>query len=408
MKQVEPLAGPENAVKDAYTGPVGTAPLAELAAGKKSAVIVISDTTRPVPNETLLVPMLDVLETAGIDKSRIIILIATGIHRPATPEEIVRLVGTRIAGEYNVVNHDAENAGMHRLINTLDDGTPIYIDKRFLKADLKICTGLVELHLMAGFSGGRKSILPGIASLETLKHLHGYRMIQQDTTCYGRLRENPFHHAAVAVARAAGVDFIANVTLDEHHRITGVFCGDLVEAHEQACSFLETYAIVDVPKQADIVVTTGGGFPLDATLYQSLKGLVTALQVVKPGGTVILAAENREGAGSPEFTGFLNRLENPEEFFELSKKQNYIAKDQWMLQELINGLHHCEIMYYTDGMTGEQVRDSFMIPVETVEAGIDAALGRHGNGADILVIPGGPYVLPRPPVTVTGLYSWQT
>jgi nickel-dependent lactate racemase len=231
-------------------------------------------------------------------------------------------------------------------------------------------------------------------------------MIQQDATTYGRIADNPFHQAAVDIARMAGADFITNVTLDDAHRVTGVFSGELVQAHETACRFLDTYVVQDIPGPADIVLTTGGGAPLDATLYQSLKGLVTALKGVKKGGTVILAAENREGMGSPEFTELMHRLNKPEEFFELSRQRNYIAKDQWMLQELMNGLHHVDVICCSGGLTEEQIKDCFMTPAATVQAGVESALKRHGPDARIIVLPDGPYVLPRTTQGIEKLYSW--
>lgn len=408
MNPVEPVPDPASALMESFVKPIQSPSLSELARGRSSAVIVISDITRPVPNEMILTPMLNILEEAGIPRGKITILIATGIHRPNLGEELVQLVGPVIARNYRIVNHDADDLDSHRLIDTIEGNIPVYVDRHFLDADLKILTGLVELHLMAGFSGGRKAVLPGIASLETMKHMHGYRMIQRDEVCNGRLGGNPFHEAAVRVARKAGAEFIANVTLDEQRRITGVFSGDLEAAHAKACEYVRGYAQVSVNEPADIVVTTGGGYPLDKTLYQAIKGFVGALEVVKPGGTVILAAENDEGAGSPPFIDLLRRLQNPMDFYKLTAEPNYIAKDQWMIQELVNGLHRCELLYYTEGITPDDLRDFLIVPVDSVEDGVARALKRHGPDARILAIPEGPYVIPKTGQPADGLYSWQT
>lgn len=408
MVQANPLENPVEAIQHSLTNPIASPALAEVAQGRKSAVIVISDITRPVPNKILLPPILETIEKAGVPRDQITILIATGIHRPNLGQELVELVGEDIANTYRVENHYSEDPDACDYLGTTEEGIPVYVNKIFLQADLKILTGLVELHLMAGYSGGRKAILPGISSLETMKFMHGYRMIQLNETCNGRLKGNPFHETAVKIARKVGVDFISNVTLNENREITGVFSGDLEKAHEEACAHVEKCTIVPVEQQYDIVVTCGGGYPLDKTMYQSFKGLVAALEAVKEGGTIILATQNEEGVGSKEFTELLHRLENPMQFYELTMGPNYIAKDQWMIQELVNGLHRCELLYYTEGISDEELRACLLTPISSVEAGIEHALKRHGSHAKILVIPEGPYVMPKPPVAVENLYSWQT
>ena len=263
MNPVDPLSDPPGEVERALRDPIESRPLAEIAKGRESAVIVISDITRPVPNELLLTPMLKTLEESGVPREKITILIGTGIHRPNLGEELVQLVGERIAETYNVVNHYSEDPNESEYVCDISDGIPVYLNKHFLQADLKILTGLVELHLMAGFSGGRKAVLPAITSLETMKRLHGYRMIQKDELCNGRLQGNPFHEAGVELARKVNVDFIVNVTLDEARRVTGIFAGDLEAAHEAACDLAGKIGIVQIDEPADIVVTTSGGYPLD-------------------------------------------------------------------------------------------------------------------------------------------------
>lgn len=408
MNPVPPLPDAEKAIRAALQYPIGSAPLSEIAQGRKSAVIVISDITRPVPNTLLLPPILETIEKAGIPREEITILIATGIHRPNLAQETVDLVGLDIATDYRIRNHLSEWYDNHTCIGNVCGDIPVHIDNHYLEADLKILTGLVELHLMAGFSGGRKSILPGIVSLETMKYMHGYRMIQQESVCTGKLKGNAFHEAAVDVARRVGVDFICNVTLDEQRQITGVFAGDLEAAHEKACDLVANTALVEIEQEADIVVTCGGGYPLDKTMYQTLKGFVGALQAVKPGGTVIIAAENEEGGGSEDFVNLLRRLKDPMDFYKLTMEPDYVAKDQWMIQELVNGLHHCELLYYTKGISETDLRDFLVHPISSVEEGIGRALARHGDDARILVIPEGPYVMPKVKGKERPLYSWQT
>ncbi len=407
MNPVPPLSDPRSVVERSLVSPIGCPPLAQLACGRDSACIVISDVTRPVPNSMILPPILRTLEQAGIPREKITILIATGIHRPNLGEELETLVGREIAANYRIVNHYSERMEDQQSLGEVD-GIPVYINKTYLEADLKILTGLVELHLMAGYSGGRKSIVPGIASLETMKHMHGYRMIQKDGTTNGRLDDNPFHHAAVKVARKAGVDFILNVTLDESRNVTGVFAGELEAAHRKAVELVARSALVEVPEAADIILTCGGGVPLDTTLYQTLKAVAGCLGAIKEGGTMIIAARNAAGSGSPEFTELLHRLKNYQHYYELVRGPDYIQKDQWMIQELCNGLHRCRIFYYTEGLTTEDVRDFLMEPIPSLQAGLEIALKKHGPNAKVLAIPEGPYVVPRLKEPIQGLYSWDT
>ncbi len=408
MKEAAPVADASAAVRESLTSPIDSKPLSEIAIGRQSAVIVISDITRPVPNKVVLPPILETIEAAGVPRDNICILIATGIHRPNLGDELVELVGEDIANNYRVENHYSEDDEANEYIGNVNGDIPVYIDKHYLNADLKILTGLVELHLMAGFSGGRKAVLPGIASLETMKHMHGYRMLQKDEVCNGRLEGNPFHDAAVKVARQAGVDFILNVTLDEHRKVTGVFAGELEAAHEAACAHAAQATMIAIEEPADIVITSSGGYPLDKTLYQAIKGFVAALEAVKPGGTIILAAQNEEGCGSAEFEGLLRRLKDPMEYYSVVMGPNYVAKDQWMVQELVNGLHRCELLYYTEGISNADLRDFLVQPIASVQDGLVQALKRHGDHARVMVIPEGPYVMPKQKQDVAGLYSWQT
>lgn len=407
MRPVEPLTDPDAAVRHSLENPIGCPPLSEIARGRSSACVVISDVTRPVPNAVLLPPLLEAIESAGVPRDNITILIATGIHRPNLDDELVGLVGSKIASTYRIVNHYSERPEDHRSLGTVDD-IPIYLNKTYLDSDLKILTGLVELHLMAGYSGGRKAILPGIASLETMKRMHGYRMIQKDGTANGRLDDNPFHHAAVKVARMAGADFILNVTLDEPRRIIGVFAGELEAAHLKAVELVAGSALVEVPQAADIVLTCGGGEPLDTTLYQTFKAVAGCLGAIKEGGTMIIAARNTHGSGGPEFTDLLRSLKNYQHFYELVREADYIRKDQWMIQEVCNGLHRCRMLYYTEGLSAEDVRDFLLEPVASVQEGLDIALAQHGPNAKVLVIPEGPYVVPHLKEPIQGLYSWET
>ena len=373
--------------------PTGTQPLSQLAEGKKTACIVISDITRPVPNTTIVPPIIKVLENAGIRSQDITILIATGIHRPNEGEEIITLLGKEIPEKYHIVNHMPRDLDSHKYLGeTPVYKAPIYIDKTFLAADLRITTGLIEPHLMAGYSGGRKSIVPGISAFETLKVLHGAECMAYERNIEGVIEGNLFHEETLYVARLARVDFIVNVTLNERREITGIFAGELNEAHIEGIKFMSTQCKDTVDEPVDAVITTSAGYPLDLTFYQAIKGMTAAQGIVKKGGVIIIAAKLAEGIGSPEFTRLILETETIDEFLENVKKPGYLVLDQWQFQKFCRVLKKHEVWLYSDGIDFETLKKLFVTPLESVEDGIGKIKTRFGEDARIAVIPEGPYV----------------
>jgi len=394
MNPVSPIDDPVSAVYTALRRPIKTPPLSELARGKSSACVVISDITRPVPNRIILPPILETLEKSGISRGRITILIATGIHRPNLGEELEELVGEEIMHNYRIVNHYSGKPETHLYLGKTKRGTPVYLDRTYLEADLKILTGLIEPHLMAGFSGGRKSICPGISSVETMKYAHGPMLLEDERAAPGILEGNPFHEEATEVAMMAGVDFILNVTIDEKRRITGVFAGDLVEAHLAGVRFCERAVKVVVDEPADIVVTSSAGYPLDTTFYQAIKGAVGVLDVVKPGGTIILIAECSEGIGSEPFTKLMIETKDLDKFIRDLYDLDKFVVDQWQFEELVKVLRKAEVYCYSTGIDYETLKELFVVPLRSPQEGLDRALGKHGSRARVYAVPEGPYVLP--------------
>jgi len=387
------------AIADSFAQPIGTPPLAELARGRRSACIVVSDVTRPVPNTKILPPMLAILEEAGIPRDAITILVATGLHRPNLGEELEEMVGADIVRDYRVVNHDARDRASVSDLGRFQFGdgkeATAAINLLYLEADLKITTGLIEPHFMAGYSGGRKLICPGIASAETILQFHAPAMIGHPAARMGNLVDNPIHAMSRTVAGLAGCDFICNVTLSEDRAITGVFSGDLDAAHAAGIAHVDRQAKVSVTP-ADIVVTTSAGYPLDTTFYQCVKGMVGALPALKPGGTLIIACSLTEGIGSAEFTRMCHTLKSVPEFIERIFASP-VEIDQWQLQELMTALSHArEVMIVSGGLDAETLRKFLLSPQPTVEAALDRALQFHGPGASVAVIPEGPYVTPVP------------
>ncbi len=385
-----PLENAETALREALAGPIEAAPLADLARGKRNAVVVISDKTRPVPNGLVLPPILATIEAAGIPREAIEILVGTGLHRANTPGELVEMTSPEMVERYRVRNHDARNAAEHRHLGRTRRGTEIWIDSGYLVAELKIVTGLIEPHLMAGFSGGRKGVAPGLAGVDMMRTLHGPEMLE-DHIGPGILEGNPFHEELVEIARRAGVDFLVNVAVDRQRRLTGVFAGDLVAAHEAGVRAVEEHVRVDISRPADVVVTSAGGYPLDGTLYQSIKGLIAALNVVKRGGTIILAAEISEGVGSAEFRRLLSEMRSGDQLMETIRRPGFFAIDQWMVQHLCQVLRKAEVTIVSSGL--DPAACPFVTTAPSVPAALGRALAKHGPGAHIAAIPEGPYVL---------------
>ncbi len=392
-RDVPPLAGPAGELRQLLAAPLGTPPLAELARGRTSACIAICDLTRPVPNRLILPALLATLEASGIPRAQITILVATGLHRPNTPAELVEMVGPEIVDNYRIENHHGQVLAEHTFLGTSPRGVPIWIDSRYVAADLKITTGLIEPHLMAGFSGGRKLICPGLAALETVKVWHGPAFLEHPLADCGILAGNPVHEENTWIARHTGCDFIVNAVIDAERRPLKLVAGDMEAAFEAGVEFVRGVVVDQVPEPVDIVVTSSAGYPLDTTFYQSVKGLTGALPIVKQGGTIILAASMSEGIGSPEFQSLFAEHANLDVFVERILGRDYFVMDQWQLEELAKVRRKAKVKIVTDGLPGEVIDRLFVESAPSVEQALADSLAEYGPAATIAVIPKGPYVL---------------
>ena len=342
MGHAEVLPHPQDAVEKALSKPFGSSPLAGIIQQKgkppseMSASIAVSDITRPVPYKGeggILLPILKQLQACGIRKQNIRIIVATGMHRPSTPLEKVEMYGEETVDNFQILDHDCQDHDLLVSIGKNRRGTDIYVDRDFYFSDLKIATGLVESHFMAGISGGRKTICPGLVDVKTIQRFHGPTYLEDPHATNLILEGNPCHEEALEVAKAVGVDFIVNVTLDKDLRLTQVFAGDLVEAHRKAFEMIKAYAEVPLEKEFDIVLTHGGYVGRDH--YQTAKAGVGAIPAVKANGVIIIGANNRELAepvGSPEYRTLIHllKLQGPEGYLELLRNPHWqFTKDQW-------------------------------------------------------------------------------
>jgi nickel-dependent lactate racemase len=388
------LADENAALYAALDAPIGSEPLARIAAGKKTAAISVCDITRPAPNRVTLPPLLDRLHQAGIPAEEITILIATGLHRGATEDEINTIVGPEIAGKYRIVSHDAKQLNEHRHLGETLRGTPVYIDERFMAADLHITLGFIEQHLMLGFSGGRKLIAPGLAAQETIKVIHSPRFMREPMATEGSIADNPLHAELLEVARMARHDFMLDVALTQDRKISGVFAGDPVKAHAAGVAFVEQTCLEQLDEPVDAVITSSAGYPLDLTFYQCVKGITAAAHMVKPGGRILIVAQCAEGVGSPEFARRLSSMRDFKSFLDEIRSAP-VEVDQWQLEKLALTGEKYELYFYTPGVTKGQMGFLATWAYSSVAEAVAATLDGLPQGARVALVPEGPYTFAR-------------
>jgi nickel-dependent lactate racemase len=342
MKEVPILLNPPKAIEEAFLNPINSPPLEEIIrkkekpTGEMSVAIAVSDITRPVPykgESGILPPLLRRLESSGIKKEKIKIIVATGMHRASTDEEKVEMYGKEVVEQYTILDHDCENNDLLESIGKTKRGTHVYVNRDFYFADLKITTGLVESHFFTGISGGRKTVCPGLVDVKTIQKFHGPYYLEDPNATNLVLEGNPCHEEALEVAQTVGVDFIVNVNLDRDLRLTRVFTGDMVEANLKAFEMIKGYAEIPLEREFDIVLTHGGYVGRDH--YQTAKAGVGALPAVKEGGIIIIAANNRDPIqpiGSTEYKTLIHllKIQGPDRYLGLLQSPNWqFTKDQW-------------------------------------------------------------------------------
>lgn len=386
------------AIRDALENPIGSPPLTDLVYGRKSACILICDITRPVPNRLFLRPMIETMLAAGIPKDGISVLVATGLHRPNLGDELAELVGDPwVLENVRVENHYARNEAAHVDLGfTKTRNTPVKLDRLFAEADLKIATGLVEPHFMAGWSGGRKVIAPGVAHHETIRTFHSARFMEDPLAVQCNLVGNPLHEEQLEIVRMLGEVFALNTVLDEDRDLVFVSFGEIVASHQAAVDFVADSTHVPVGQKFATVVTSSAGYPLDKTYYQTIKGMVTPLDILAPGGTLIVASECSEGFGSAEFREAQARLVElgPERFLATLTAKSLAEIDEWQTEMQLKPMRAGRVKLFATGLPEADRALTGVTMIGDIDAAIAASIAASGDPA-VAIIPEGPYVVPR-------------
>ncbi len=391
---VEALRDLKKTVKQSLKRPLNSEPLHLLLGKGKKICVITPDETRGCPTKEILPPILQELESCKPKK--IEILIGNGLHRGMSKKEKMESLGKDIVEKYNITNHSAtDERQLIDLKKKTSYGTPGILNKIAVKSDFVLGIGLVEPHFFAGFSGGRKTILPAIAGKEAILNNHSYNMIKDPYASYGKMKGNPIHHDMMEFMNFINLPFIINVSINNKGETTHIFAGDPHEAHEQAVNFVNTYGKVKLHGSADIVIVSNGGYPLDRDLYQSVKGIATASNVVKGKGVIIMVSKCRDGLGGhKDFMRLMQKATSPREVLKEIKEKEPIV-DQWQAQILAGILTQTNVIIVTDGVKRNIIEKMMMSQVFSLEEALDSA--REMVLTDkprILVIPEGPYIMP--------------
>jgi len=390
------LADPRQEVRRALDHPISAEQLAELARGRQSACILICDITRPVPNQLFLRPMIEELIRAGIPAAKIVVVVATGLHRPNEGAELEELVGDPwVLKTVRVENHFARNDADHVDLGRTSRNTPVKIDRRFVDADLRIVTGLIEPHFMAGWSGGRKVIAPGVAHHETIRTFHSARFMEDPAAIQCNLAGNPLHEEQLEIVRLIGEVYALNTVIDEQRNLIYVNFGEVNASHLRAVEFITAATAIAVPRRFHTVLTSSAGYPLDKTYYQTVKGMVTPMDILEPGGTLIIASECSEGIGSADYRRSQQKLIEigPERFLEMLKAKRLAEIDEWETEMQLKPMRLGRVKLYTTGLSAEDRRITGVDMIDSIEDAVRESVAQHGDPA-VAVIPEGPYVVP--------------
>lgn len=373
--------------------PIGKPSLKKAIQPDMNIVVVHTDSTRATPNPVILPVLLEYLVENGIAPENITLINALGTHRFQTKPEMEQLLGEEIVSRYRCLQHDCKLQEEMVFIGNSSFSHRLEINRQVLNADLRILTGFIEPHFFAGFSGGPKAILPGIASAQTIQNNHSYSMIANPSATFGVTNGNPVWEEMMEAVNLSGPSFLLNVTLNTQGEITNIFTGDVREAHKQGCRFVKDHAMVAVDQPFDIVVTTNSGHPLDQNLYQSVKGISAANQIVRNGGAILLAARCLEGL--PDHGGYARLLReagSSKNVIDILSQPNFEIQDQWTVQVQAQVQENAKVYVYSEGLSDQQIQQALFFPCHSIEQELARLMKEYGER--LCILPDGPLVIP--------------
>ncbi len=388
-----PAPDPHATLLAAMRAPVDRPPLPSMVKPGQRVAISVCDLTRAQPRRETIEAIF--AELPQVRRQDVIILVATGTHRANTPAELERMLGPEIARTCQVINHDSRNGATLQYVGRTSTGVEVRLNRDWLAADIRITTGFVEPHFFAGFSGGPKMVAPGLAGLDTVMTLHDARRIGHPNATWGITEGNPIHDDVREIAGMAPVDFSIDVTLNRDQHITAAFAGHILSEHRRACAYARDTAMRAVPLPFDVVLTTNSGYPLDQNLYQAVKGMSAAAKIIRPGGTIICAAECRDGLPSHgSYGSILASQPDPEALLAMINMPGYSAPDQWQVQIQAQIQVKATVLVKTSGLSDAEVRAAHFQPIADVSEAVRDALRRAGPDATLCVLPQGPQTIP--------------
>lgn len=394
---VEPinLAGlvqDKEAVMAALKAPIGTPPLKQLVKATDKVSIVISDITRPTPNHKLVPWLIEGL--SHVPHENFVIINGTGTHRDQTREEFIEMLGEWVVDNIKIINNNCHDKDTLVNLGESTFGCDVYLNKDYVESDFRIVTGFIEPHFFAGFSGGPKGIMPGIAGIETIMTFHNARMIGDPRSTWGNMEDNPVQNMTREINQLCKPHFMLNVTLNREKEITNVFAGELYEAHDEGCAFAKEHAMIRCDHRFDVVITSNSGYPLDQNLYQAVKGMSAAHKIVKKGGAIIIASECSDGLPSHgNFSKIFEMADSPEELLSLINNPEFKMFDQWQVQKQAVIQTWSDIYVYSE-LSEEQVGGAMLKSSQSIEQTVETLKEKYGEGMSIAVMPLGPLTIP--------------
>ncbi|MER1957574.1 MAG: nickel-dependent lactate racemase [Solibacillus sp.] len=391
-KSIPGLADEMGALKEALLNPIGTLPIREMVKETDKIAIVISDITRPTPNEKIVPAIINALP--HVPKENFVIINGTGTHRNQTEEEFIQMLGEDVVKNIRIINNSCHDKSTQTKVGTSRFGCDVWLNSEYVEADFRIVTGFIEPHFFAGFSGGPKGIMPGIAGIDTIMTFHNAKMIGHPLATWGNMINNPLQDMTREINGMCKPHFMLNVTLNREKKITNVFAGELIQAHDLGCAYVKEHTMVKCEERFDVVITSNSGYPLDQNLYQAVKGMSAAQKIVKEGGTIICAAECIDGLPNHgNYAEILQMRKTPQELLNMINDEKFKKFDQWQVQKQAVIQVWADVHLYST-LTREQVENSMLNYVEDMELLLENLKEKYGPNYSIAILPLGPLTIP--------------